>query len=264
MAVPPLPIAGRFNGGLRKLRSGLPRRRELSVVVVTGSSDESSSWLASVGSWVTSYVVTSDSVESFTVVVPPAVFRAPPKAAVGRIRLNLVLPWNADERLIRGATRDDVNPGLGLALEPNPTEADGRAILAEGRILAEADDDGPPSDTVGLILPGREKRRELLPATDELPDTGTALLTTLVRRPLLNLPRDVESALIAGVAVIVGVMSDRVIVAAVSPAVFFLLGLNVGRPRDTNGRITGVNNGFLGVYANRDFLSSSSSSSSSS
>lgn len=45
VAEPPLPppIAGRFSGGRRRLSNGFPRRRELSVVVVTGSSDASSS-----------------------------------------------------------------------------------------------------------------------------------------------------------------------------------------------------------------------------
>lgn len=84
-----------------------------------------------------------------------------------------------------------------------------------------------------------------------------------------NLPL-VLSDLIAGVAVIVGVKSDLVMVAALLKPLPLRFGANVGRFLDTNGRMTGVNVRFLLEKVKRDLtrpfgpISSSSSSSSSS
>lgn len=117
---------------------------------------------------------------------------------------------------------------------------------------------------IAAPLRNRENRFDPLEYAAVLDGAGAACGALLVRfKPLKR--RVLVSALppMAGVAVMVGVKSDRDIMVALLATKFFRFGANDGRFRDANGRMTGVNVRFFVANVKRDFLRPFSSISSS-
>lgn len=114
-----------------------------------------------------------------------------------------------------------------------------------------------------VLVRVRENRLDAPNVDDVADDDGVAATcgALLDRRPPEN-RRVLVSALLTGVAVIVGVKSLRVIIVALLATRFFRFGANVGRLRDANGRMIGVNVRFFVANVKRDFLRPFSSTSS--
>lgn len=139
---------------------------------------------------------------------------------------------------------------------------DGRMIRA---FPLGAIDDGDVLTELNELVLKRENLLEPLaeagvPVTDALAACGALLerLAPPAKRRVL-----VSALPIAGVARIVGVKSDCVMIVALLASKFFRFGANVGRFLDANGRMTGVNVRFFVANVNRDFLRPFSSTSSS-
>lgn len=229
----------------RRPSSGFARRREFSVVVVTGS------WLSlstsSEGSSVTKVVSNS----SGSGVVCVAWLAVPGRVEDGRMRLRLI-DGRAELDAILGLTTSELrNAGRRAPPSAEVGWIRGVSDVLEGRML-----------DVGWMLArtlvGRTKLlRELLPPNDVDDELGLKAETDpLDRRGALNGLLLDASAVFTAVALIVGVISVGVMIDAPLVELFFF-GLNVGRDLELpNGLMTGVKP-FL-PPGNLDFGSSSS------
>lgn len=133
----------------------------------------------------------------------------------------------------------------------------------DGRILRELPIEDGATPPFKPLVRKREKRLELL-LLEPMLEVAAAGLFALLRLPGPLNRRELLSDLMAGVAVMVGVKSERVIVVALLGLKFLRFGLNVGRFREANGRMTGVKVRLRDENVNRDFLRPFSSASSSS